>query len=604
MSPLIRLHAFIAALGLLAASARDAQPAVPTLPVSGILPGQHAVVRTVFAGDSIETFDADIMGVLAGGRAGGDIILARATSPRVIETGIAAGMSGSPVYVDGKMIGALALGWPFSKEPIFGITPIGEMLPVLDHPDGPAGDLSGGPSGLDASARTVAWRELAWAGDSASAPPATSPPAPRATALPIPIAAGGLSSQALDLARPLFEGTGFLLTPGGRRAAPAATAVRPLVPGSAIAVDVLRGDLNFSAIGTVTYVDGDRLLIFGHPFFQAGDVRMPLSTASIVGILPSLYDSFKLGVPGMPIGVATQDRRTAVGGHFGGTVKLMPFLVRIEGNTPAPQVFRFEVVQDRMLMPQLVATAVMGALMESGGGSPQQTLDWSLEAWRGGESFRMIDRAAGEGPVMDVASGVTGPLRFLTGNSYDTWRPDSVHIAVTVHAGRAQWTVRGASLLDASVRPGGTARARVELERWHGERRTVDLDVAVPAELPSGHYSLWIGGGAEFDHLTAARLPARYRPTSIADGLRRLQALKPSTALYAALWAHAPEVTRDGEDYPDLPASALPLLAPAQSVGERIRRADWALLGELAQPVDGVLHGELSLDVNVDDRAP
>ncbi|HTR97571.1 MAG TPA: hypothetical protein VMH61_06670, partial [Candidatus Acidoferrales bacterium] len=111
-------------------------------------------------------------------------------------------------------------------------------------------------------------------------------------------------------------------------------------------------------------------------------------------------------------------------------------------------------------------------------------------------------------------------------------------------------------------------------------------------------------GGAEFDHLTASRLPARYRPTSLDDAFRRIAALKPSTALYSAIWARAPEVTRDGEDYPELPTSALAVLAPATAGGESVRRSDWALLNVQAQPVSGVLRGEVLLDLDVDDRAP
>ena len=150
-----------ALVALVAAPASAAVSSVPTLPPSALHAGQHAVVRTVFAGDSIETFEADIVGVLENGRAEGNVILARATSPRVIQCGIAAGMSGSPVYVDGKLIGALALGWPFSKEPIFGITPIGEMLAVLDQPDVPASGASAGPGGLESSSRATPYRELA-----------------------------------------------------------------------------------------------------------------------------------------------------------------------------------------------------------------------------------------------------------------------------------------------------------------------------------------------------------------------------------------------------------------------------------------------------------
>src|SRR5262245_38406702 len=136
----VRRLAFILA-GLLASDlAVASSSSVPTLPPEALRPGQKALVRTVFTGDSAETFEAEIVGVVPGGRAEGDLILARATSPRVERTGVAQGMSGSPVYVDGKLIGALSSGWAFSKEPIFGITPIGEMLSVLDEPETPPGE--------------------------------------------------------------------------------------------------------------------------------------------------------------------------------------------------------------------------------------------------------------------------------------------------------------------------------------------------------------------------------------------------------------------------------------------------------------------------------
>jgi SpoIVB peptidase S55 len=159
----------VVALALIWATPARPETSVPTAPVSALRPGQKAIVRTVFAGDSVETFDAEILGVLPGGRSEGDMILARATSPRVEQTGVAQGMSGSPVYVDGKLIGALSSGWTFSKEPVFGITPIGEMLKVLDQPDLPPGDGTPGPVGVEPTAAVPRFRELTWAGSEATA---------------------------------------------------------------------------------------------------------------------------------------------------------------------------------------------------------------------------------------------------------------------------------------------------------------------------------------------------------------------------------------------------------------------------------------------------
>lgn len=598
-------HLFVAAIlsSLFPGGAsRAAVPVVPVMPVAEIRPGQAAVVRTVFAGDSIETFDAVIVGVLPGGRADGDVILARATTPRVVASGVAQGMSGSPVYVNGRMIGALSSGWAFAKEPVFGITPIGEMLDVLDRPESERADGTSGPAGVDPLQAAPRFREFRWSDDEAD-PPAPAPAGPaRPGALALPLAAGGLHPDALPLVRGLFAASGFTLTPGGRAAA--GTGAAPaLEPGSPVAVDVLRGDLNFSAIGTVTYRDGDRLLLFGHPFFHGGEVRMPLSTARIVGILPSLATSFKLGVPGEPVGVATQDRRAAVAGRLGPAPALMPFAVDVEA-AGRRQSFRFECIEDRTLMPQLVATAAMNSLMESGGGASQQSVRWSLEVWSRGRVLRLGDVAAGDSPVSETLAALSSPLRFLAANPFERVRFDSIRVRLEVAPGRTQWTVRGARSLAAVTRPGGTLRVSVELERWRGERRTVALDVRVPEEFPGGRYTLWLGGGAEFDRLAAARLPWRYRPVSLADAWNRLGAMHRSDALYSAFWARAPEVTSDGEEYPELPNSALAVLASPESAGEGVRRAGWALFEGPAAPMAGVLRGEMTLDIVVDRKAP
>ena len=588
--------------------AAAASPAVPTLPPTALHAGQKAIVHTVFAGDSIETFEAEIVGVLPGGRAEGDLILARATGSRVEATGVAQGMSGSPVYVDGKLIGALSSGWAFSKEPVFGITPIGEMLSVLDEPETPTSDGTPGPIGVDpVPAGRARYRELTWAdADTSSLEPTLAPAAAGHPWLSLPLAVSGANPAALATLRSMFEPEGFAVVPGGRERTPRAEIVNAhtLEPGSAVAVDVLRGDLNFSAIGTVTYRDGDRVLIFGHPFFQSGEVRLPLSTAHITTILGSVNTSFKLGVTGVPVGTATQDRRAAVAGRLGTPPRLMPIRVSVRGASPRAQQFAFESIDDRSLLPQLLSATVLNSLLESGGAGAMQTIRWSLTLWSGGRGLRLGDIAAGEAPLNDIAATVGAPVRFLTNNPYRRFRADSLVVELTTEPGRMQSTLRSATLTTASVRPGGVAHVRAEIERWRGARSTIALDVPVPEELPDGRYVLELGGGPEFDRFMATRLPARFRAVSLEDAWQRLGAARRSDALYAGVWARAPEVSVDGDDLPELPSSALAVLIPPLQAGERVRRSDWALVQESRKAVEGVLRGEVVLDLVVDHLAP
>lgn len=581
-----------------------ATPVVPTLAPSALSSGQRAVVRTVFRGDSIETFEAEIVGVMPGGRAEGDLILARALGERVERTGVAQGMSGSPVYVDGKLIGALSSGWAFSREPIFGITPIAEMLAVLDQPESVTGPETVGPVGIDPDARTSygAWR---WGDepDAPTPPPADAPSsAPRPLAMPLSVS--GANPAALPMLRSWFEPKGFAVVPGGRerpRAVP--TATKPFEPGSAVAVDVMRGDLNFSAIGTVTYVDGDRVLIFGHPFFQSGRVRLPLSTARITTILGNLNTSFKMGVAGTPVGTATQDRRAAVAGRLGPVPALLPIRVSVRGAAPGVQRFAFEAIDDRSLLSQLLSAAVLNSVMESGGASAVQTMRWSLDVYANGRRLSVADMASSDASLNDVVQALGAPVRFLAGNPYTRFKPDSIVVALDLEPGRKQATIRSAALTAPMVRAGGEAELQVQVERWRGGRETVELRVAVPEELPDGRYQLHVGGGAEADRLLATRLPARFRVMSLADGMDRLAASRRSDALHVTLWARAPEVSADGEDLPELPTSAVAVLAPPQAAGDRARRADWALVGDqrIAEPF--VVRGEVLLELVVDRQA-
>jgi hypothetical protein len=584
-----------------------------TLAPEQLRPGDQAVVRSVFRGDSIEEFPAEIVGVLSGGRVDGQTILARATSERLRQVGVAQGMSGSPVYVNGRLIGALASSWAFSRDPLFGITPIREMLRLFERPTSSVTGPAGGPAGVELSALPggVRFGEFRWEDRPAEPAPTSGDDetwggsrAGAPASLPIPLACGGLTPAALDAAQQWFAPLGFRAVPGGSTPDGGPDAAG-LQPGSAVAVDLMRGDLQIAAIGTLTWRDGDRVLLFGHPFFQSGDVRLPLSTARITTVVASDYISFKLGSRGREVGVVTQDRRPGVSGTIGPRAQLLPLAVRIEGARSAPQHFRFELVEDRMLAAQLAGLATMNSLLESGGTGPGQTLAWTLTLHRrDAPPLVLQDLSAGESPTSEAASAINGPLAFLFGNPFERLRLDSIEVAIQLSPGRRLWALRSARLLDAAVRPGGRARIECRIEGWRGPTETRLIEVPVAAELPDGRYGLWVGGGAELSRYEATRFPARYRPTSLADAWRRLGRLRSSGALYAAILAVVPDVTAAGRDYPELPASAAAVLSSELAAGDLARRAEAALLDETRLPLGGVTRGELLLVLTVDSKAP
>jgi hypothetical protein len=267
--------------------------------------------------------------------------------------------------------------------------------------------------------------------------------------------------------------------------------------------------------------------------------------------------------------------------------------------------YRFETIEDRQLMPQMVAIAALNSALESGGASSDQSLEWRMTLYRKGSVPLVLgDRLASDSPVGELPGAVLGPIRFLANNPYARLALDSIAIAIQSRPGREQWVLRGVATHESAVRPGALLHVGCELERWRGGRRTVELAIRVPEELPDGHYTLWVGGGVELDRYVAARLPGRFRPISLDDAWRRLSAFHRGDRLYGMLVARAPDVTRAGADYPELPGSAVALLAGAQSAADDTRRGDRALLAETALPLEAVLRGELQLDVLVDDQAP
>ncbi len=605
------LVALLGALALLAPAPGGAAAPL-TLAPDQLKPGDRAIVRSVFRGDSIEEFPAEIVGVLSGGRVDGQTIIARATSERLRQVGVAQGMSGSPVYVDGRLIGALASSWPFAREPLFGITPIREMLRLFDQPASSATGPAGGPAGVELTALPggANFGEFHWEESAPAQPPPGGDVPSRASqagapvSLPVPLACGGLAPAALEAAQLWLAPLGFTAVPGGSTPDGGPDAAS-LEPGSAVAVDLMRGDLQISAIGTLTWRDGDRVLLFGHPFFQSGDVRLPLSTARITTVVASDYVSFKLGSRGREVGIVTQDRRPGVSGTIGPRVPLLPLAVRIEGARSAPQRFRFELVEDRALAAQLVGLATLNSLLESGGIGPGQTLAWTLTLHRrAAPPLVLQDLSASESPTGEAAGAITGPLAFLFGNPFERLRLDSIEVAIQVSPGRRSWALRSARLLDAAVRPGGRARVECRIERWRGPIETRLIEVPVATELPDGRYSLWVGGGAELSRFEAMRFPARYRPTSLDDAWRRLGRVRPSGALYAVIVASAPDVTAAGRDYPELPASAATVISSALAAGDLARRAETALLDETRLTLAGVTRGELQLVLTVDSRTP
>ena len=304
-------------LALLAAGAASA--ATPFFPIEDIKPGMKGIGRTVFSGGLIEEFQVEILGVLENFGPGQSLILARLSGGPIERTGVMQGMSGSPVYIDGKLVGAVAMAFPFSKEPIAGIRPIAEMIPVGDIPRAAPARIAGLGSGLLAG---LPKRMEAVFGAS------------RLAEISTPVSFSGFTRETMERFAPQLRTLG--LEPlqgvsGGGRTSSAMGNPAALKPGSMISVQLVTGDLSIGADGTVTHIDGEKVYAFGHRFMAVGTTDLPFARADVLALLPSVQSSFKISTARELMGVISQDRNTAVAGVLGRRAAMVPVSIRVTG---------------------------------------------------------------------------------------------------------------------------------------------------------------------------------------------------------------------------------------------------------------------------------
>jgi hypothetical protein len=349
----------------------------PVMGVDEIRPGMKGYGKTVFKNNQIERFDVEIIGVLRNVFPKGDIILARLSGGPLRDMGVIAGMSGSPIYIDDRLIGAVAYGWSFSKEPITGITPIKEMLQVYDLTSSEPLHADEVSPGTQAQATGSGER-------SALAPFRIQVSPEQLGQLDAPLSSEPIASLTLEpLSTPLFVTSRhpsvlrelkqlfapYNLTPILSGSASGSASIHddiPVEPGAALGVQLVAGDLDISAIGTVTYKKGNKLVAFGHPMFLSGNVDIPMASAYIYSILPSYYFPFKFGEVVRQVGSVRQDRWTAIGGILGHEAPMVPVSVKVHlPDQKQSKVFSYRVWEDRSFGPRLTVISLYESLLST-----------------------------------------------------------------------------------------------------------------------------------------------------------------------------------------------------------------------------------------------
>jgi SpoIVB peptidase S55 len=534
------------------------------MPVSDVRPGMVGVGRTVFLGSTIDEFTVRIIGTLKSVVAPQrDLILARLEGGPLAQTGVIAGMSGSPVYIDGKLLGAVSyqLG-QFPKEAIAGITPIAEMTDATALAATRAPRPVSLP--LHVAARPADLLAL-WRTD-------LSPPSPFGAAaadllaavrgtgvsisaaldlrpITVPLTAGGFADGTIERFAPMLPGLA-VATSAARPAQ--TTAAAPLAPGDAVGVALLSGDFSLGATGTVTHVDGDKVYAFGHPLYNLGPTDFPMTRADVIAVLPSLVTSSKLASLGPVVGTVSQDRATAIAGHLGAAPSLVPVTITLTSRRAPARTFSFGVVNDQLFTPLLTYLAVANVLTSYERQTGAATYVVKGDARVNGQTIAFDDVFVGDQGAANASAYVAGPLTALYRNANQRFTLDAVRLTIEADERTRTAEIARAWIDDTPVRPGGTTRVHVQLRTFDGEDHQITQAIAIPSNA-SGTLQLAVSDGPRLG-LQETR-PGRADLQSVAQIVRAANRSRRSHRVYLRLTSNAPGVVIDGEPLPGLPPS-------------------------------------------------
>jgi len=575
-----------------------------TFPVSELKPGMVATGRTVFQGDQLEEFKAHILGVLhnsIGPRR--DLILARLEGGPLANTGVIAGMSGSPVYIDGRLVGAVSysLG-EFAKEPLAGITPIEEMIADATLPDGqrraqvaPALlTLPVTQEGLRDSLRQA----FSWARPFAESPADVSVigtntvNAGIATLLrPIstPISFSGFDARTIDPLVSAFRDLGFMPVLAGAAqlgsqsstaSAPSASSSAPLRPGDPIGVALMNGDLQVGATGTVTEVDGNRVYAFGHPFYGLGPTQFPMTRAHVITVLPSLSSSMKIASTGDVIGIVQQDRATTIAGTLGPGPSMIPISLTLNSERGTRKNFSIGIVNDQLFTPLLAYVAILNTLTsyERQNGVGTYTLKGAARV-KNHSDVAFEDLFTGDQPSTYAAASVVAPLNVLLRNAFEAVQFEGLNLEIEASETPRSATLERVWIDGTKAKPGAPVNLRILLRTYRGEEVTQSLPVQIPANA-RGTVSIMVADAARLSQFEARELQVQpLQTTGVPQMIRVLNSARKNNRLYVRL------VTRDGgavvkgEPLAALPSSVLAVMESDRNGGS-FRPLQSALVGE------------------------
>jgi hypothetical protein len=557
--------------------------------------GLMGTAWTVFTGSKPESMDVEILGVLRGARGPGrDMILAQLHGSRPEYTGVVAGMSGSPVYIGNRLLGALSYRvGQFSKDPIAGITPIEQMLEVRALPIEGPGTRDQGLGNRKQNSQA--------------------PGVDTMLAMETPLVMSGFAPEAIHLWQQRLAGTGLeIVAAGGMGAsseaaettgtAPSAAAIASVVPGSAVSAQLVRGDLEIAATCTVTYIDAKQLLACGHPILQAGPVSLPMTTTEVITTLASPLNSFKIVNTGATIGAFNEDRDAAIRGVLGAQARMIPIHIRVHG-TGQERKLNVEVLDLPSLTPQAVLVTLYQSLLETNDSTAETSYHLTGKIELDGYPPSPLDlwAPAGDSMPTPMVTALQAAERFqrIYASASRQGVVRAVDLDVEAIPQHVEVELMAARLVSGNiVHAGDAVVVEATLQPWHEAARNVRITVNLPARLGTGNLRLLVSDAGTLDRTLDQPRQQTHAPdleTTLAQARREHAADR----IYVSLLVPETQAGMEGQTLASLPLSVANALEPLRAA------QDASLNGESAEveadaPAGGVLSGFQVLNLRIE----
>jgi hypothetical protein len=580
-----------------AAQAPASQPpkTTQTIPVSQIHTGMRGVAYTVFQGTKPESMDVEVLGVLKNMNGPkGDIILVRLHGAKAEYTGVVAGMSGSPVYFDGKLAGALAFRiGEFSKEPIAGVTPIADMLEINALDKSPGGISSAAVSPVNTATQT-----------SGPGEPSTLPLQNVANYLkPIeaPLVFNGFSEEAVKLFAPQFAASGIVPVMGAGSSSDEKQP-EPLEPGSAVSAVLVRGDMDIAATCTVTYIDPQRLLACGHPLLQFGSVDLPMTKADVLATLPSPLNAFKIVNTTEPAGAFVQDRHTGIMGILNKEPEMIPVTLNIH-NGSATKEIHYEVLNNPRLSPVAMMATVFNALHGINDYGEETTYRLNgLISVKGYPQVKLQNMFAptdaGQPAAFLAALSLGDRFGRIYDNPFDVPAVTSVKLDFDLVKERRQARLEGARTDLTEARPGDEITVETVLAPYRGERVIRQILIKIPTSASKGPLRILVSDGDTLDRMRRG-MPMMARKLDLASTIALLNKEHSNNRVYVSLLEADPEAMVGDKVMPTLPLSVMNIMDGMRGTQEMVVLGESSVNEVATPPLDFVVAGAQILTITI-----